>query len=171
MDRVPGHAGDSELPNRETQVDSARSPGETEYAAVTIEDGANTMSEEHLTDEPPTRPAGLFSPVNLMTPKATAIAGFAFAVFSMLGQGSWSTALTTLFWGSSYEMGTVRNVMVVWGIGCLIMAGLGVWLAHTTLRVVEQAWEAHLARAAVLVAGMGAVLAILAIIGGLVHGG
>lgn len=126
------------------------------------------MPDEELgEDTRPSRGAGL---TELMTPQATAIAGFAFAVFSMLGQGTWSTALTTLFWGSSYDMGTVGNVMVVWGLGCLLMAGLGGWLAVTTLRSGSATWEAHLARAAVMVAGVGSVLAVLTIVGGLVHG-
>jgi hypothetical protein len=74
-----------------------------------------------------------------------------------------------LFWGTSYDIGTVPNVMVVWGVGCLIMAGLAGWLALSTLRAADGAWEANLARAAVLVATVGAVLAVLTIVGGLIH--
>jgi hypothetical protein len=125
-------------------------------------------SEQEFVHEPST--PGPFAPANLLTPKATAIAGFTFAVLSMLAQSTWSTALTTLFWGSSYSPGTVPNVMAVWGIGCLVVAGLGAWLAHHTLRVADQAWEAQLARAAVIVAALGGILAVLTIIGGLVHG-
>lgn len=128
------------------------------------------MADQDLGDRPDARKIAPFSRANLMTPKATAIAAFTFALFSMMGQGSWSTALTSLLWGTNYDVGTVPHVMAVWGIGCLIMAGLGVWLAHSTLRLSTQAWEAHLARAAVLVAAAGAVLAILTIVGGLVHG-
>jgi uncharacterized membrane protein len=104
-----------------------------------------------------------------MTPKATAIAGFTFAVFSMMGQGSWSNAITALFWGANYQAGAVPDVMVVWGIGCLVMAGLGAWLARRTLRLVDQTWDAHLARAATLVAAAGAVLALVTVLGGLLH--
>ena len=70
---------------------------------------------------------------NLLTPKATAIAGFTFAVLSMLAQSTWSTALTMLFWGSSYSPGTVPNVMAVWGVGSLVMAALGALLAMLTI--------------------------------------
>ena len=126
------------------------------------------MSDEELTEDTrPSRGSGL---TELMTPQAKAIAAFAFAVFSMLGQGTWSTALTTLFWGSSYDMGAVGNVMVVWGVSCLLMAGLGGWLAVSTLRVPTGTWEANLARAAAMVAAVGSVLAVLTIIGGIVHG-
>jgi hypothetical protein len=128
------------------------------------------MSEQEFTGESRSPTSSPFSPRNLLTPKATAIAGFAFAVFSMLGQGSWSTAITALFWGTSYDVGTVPHVMVVWGVGCLIMAGLAGWLAHGTLRATDGPWEAHLARAAVLIATVGVVLAALTIVGGLIHG-
>ena len=87
----------------------------------------------------------------------------------MLGQGSWSTAITALFWGSSYGLGTVPNVMVAWGVGCLLMAGVAGWLARSTLRETDEGWEAHLARAGALVATGGAALAALTIIGGLIH--
>src|SRR4051794_33712551 len=128
------------------------------------------MSDQNFTDSPEDTSGSAFSPSQLLTPQASSIAGFAFAVFSMLGQGSWSIALTALFWGQSYSPGSVDGVMVAWGIGCLLMAGLAVWLAGGTLRVTGQSWEAHLARAAVLVAGVGAILAALTVIGGLVHG-
>jgi hypothetical protein len=105
-----------------------------------------------------------------MTPQATAIAGFAFAVFSMLGQGSWSIALTSLFWGENYSVGAVGNVMAAWGVGCLVMATTGAWLASSTIRTSSHTWEAHVARAAVLVAAAGAVLAVLTILGALIHG-
>jgi uncharacterized membrane protein len=129
------------------------------------------MAEQDHTGNPGTRADSPLSPASLLTPRATAIAGFAFAVFSMLGQGSWSTSLTALFWGSRYQLGAVDGVMVVWGVGSLSMAVLGAWLARRTLLAREETWEAHLARAAVLVAAVGAVLAVLTVIGGLVHGG
>jgi hypothetical protein len=134
-----------------------------------MENGDHEMSEQKFTGEPRPRTPSPFSAEKMLTPKATGIAGFTFAVFSMLGQGTWSTALSALFWGTGYGIGTVPNVMVAWGIGCLVMAGLAGWLARSTLRAADGAWEGHLARAAVLVAAVGAVLATLTIIGGLIH--
>lgn len=110
-----------------------------------------------------------FAPANLLTARASAIAGFSFAVFSMLGQGSWTTAVTALFWGTGFPDGAVPNVMAGWGIGGLVMAGVASLLARNTLRTADEAWEAHLARAAVLVAAAAAVLAVLTIVGGLAH--
>lgn len=139
---------------------------------MTDETGAS-MSEqftEKVTEEPQGPSGPVLSPGRLLTPQASAIAGFAFAVFSMLGQGSWSTALSTLVWGDSFGMGSVRHVMAVWGVGCLAMAALGIWLAHRTLQVADHAWEGQLARATVIVAALGALLAVLTIIGGVVHG-
>jgi hypothetical protein len=127
------------------------------------------VADQYLGDGPDTRNTALRGARGLMTPKATAIAAFAFASFSMMGQGSWSIALTALFWGVNYPAGAVPDVVTVWGIGCLVMAGLGAWLSYRTLRLVDQAWEAHLARAATLVAVAGAVLAVMTILGGLVH--
>jgi hypothetical protein len=135
------------------------------------------MTEPDTTPTPPAvtgpgsdRPTW-WSTANLLTPRATAIAGFAFAVFSMLGQGSWSITLTALFWGNHYAVGSVTDVMTAWGVGCLVMAGIGALLASRTLRAGTDGWEGHLARAAVIVAAVGAVLGVLTIIGSLVHQG
>jgi hypothetical protein len=56
-------------------------------------------------------------------------------------------ALTALLWGTSYDVGAAAHVMAVWGLGCLILSGLAVWLANGTLRHALHTWEAHLARA------------------------
>lgn len=129
------------------------------------------MSEGDFPEEPCTGGSGPLSRSALFTPGATSIAGFAFAVFSMLGQGSWSAAITSLFWGSNYSMGSVDRVMVAWGVSSLLMAGLALWCARSTLQVsdVHPRWEGHLARAAVLVALVGALFAVLTIVGGFLH--
>src|SRR3712207_3344487 len=90
----------------------------------------DTVSDHHSREEPDARDIARLDAGRLMTSKAMAIAAFAFAVFSMMGQGSWSIALTALFWGANYQAGAVPNVMVVWGIGCLVTAGIGAWLAR-----------------------------------------
>ncbi|HET8560784.1 MAG TPA: hypothetical protein VFL69_09730 [Marmoricola sp.] len=122
------------------------------------------MTEREHVDQPGT--TGLSG---LLTPKATAIAGFTFAFFSLFGQGALGQALSALFWGSRYEIGSVPGVMAVWGFGCLVLAGLGAWLARSTLLAADRTWEADLARAALLVAALGAVIALLTIAGGLLH--
>lgn len=127
------------------------------------------MADQDMDRGPDAGATGALSPANLLTPEASAIAGFAFAVFSMLGQGSWSIAITALFWGDSYPAGSVGGVMVGWGVGALLMAALGGWLASRALGVGTVGWDAHLARAAVLVAAVGALLSLLTIVGALLQ--
>ncbi len=54
------------------------------------------------------------------------------------------TALSTLVWNGSYGMGNGIHVLTSWGFGNLVMA-------------------------AIIVAGLGAVLAVITIIGGLIQ--
>lgn len=103
----------------------------------------------------------------LLTPASAAIAGFTFAVFSVLGQGAWGTALSTLVWGRSYALGSGIHVLTAWGVGNLIMAAVAVSLGRRTIAAEPDGWASHLARAAVIVAGLGATLAVITIIGGL----
>ncbi len=105
----------------------------------------------------------------LLTPPAAAIAGFTFAVFSVLGQGAWGTALSTLVWNNSYAMGSGVHVLASWGFGNLVMAGIAVALGRRSIAAEPEGWASHLARAAVIVAGLGAVLAVITIIGGLIQ--
>jgi hypothetical protein len=108
----------------------------------------------------------------LLTPKSTAIAGFAFAVFSMLGQGTWTAAVQSLFWGSNFPESQLPSVLGGWAVASLLLAVIAGLLARRTLTEAGGAagWEGHLARAAVLVAAAGAVLSALGIIGALLHG-
>jgi hypothetical protein len=109
---------------------------------------------------------------SLLTPGASAIAGFAFAVFSMLGQGTWSTALQSLFWsGGGFPQSSLGAVLSVWAVGTLLMAIVGIVLARRTLAdaVTSASWEGNLARAALLVAAAGVLLSLLGIVGGLLH--
>jgi hypothetical protein len=110
-------------------------------------------------------------PANVFSPRATAVAGFTFAVLSMIGQGTWGTALQSLFFGSSYSQGSLDRVMVAWGFGSLLVAALGFALAFVSLqgRAGHDAWDAHLARAAVIVSAVGAFFGVVTIIGGLIH--
>lgn len=130
------------------------------------------MTGNNPAPRPQTPTAGPLRIANLLTPKAAAIAAFAFAVFSMLGQGSWRPAITTLLWGTDLGMVSAGRVMVGWGIGALLMAALAAGLARMALLVSDAdpaPWEAELARAAVLVAVVGALLSVVTIVGVLLH--
>lgn len=123
------------------------------------------MSEQHPTAGPS------ITVSSVLTPQATAIAGFVIAVLSLLGQNTASTVLQWLFWGTSFTQSSVPNVMVVYAVGTLLLAVVGGLLALHTLRSPEPAepWAGHLARAALLVAALGALVSVVGIIGGLVH--
>lgn len=107
----------------------------------------------------------------ILTSKSAAIAGFTFAVFSMLGQGTWSYALQAVFWGASFPQRDVLQVIVGWAIASLMLAAAGLVLARRALRfpLSDEAWEGHLARAAVIVAGVGVLVSLVGIIGGLLR--
>lgn len=130
------------------------------------------MSEYEYDEESAHRPARLRLS-DLLTPTSTSIAGLAFAIFSMLGQGTMSITVQSFALGSRYSLGSVDTVMVVWGIGCVLLAVLGGGFAWFTLRAnpigpEHGQWPAQLARAAVLIAAVGGTLGILTVIGGLV---
>jgi hypothetical protein len=116
-------------------------------------------------------PGTSYGPGGLLTPRACAIAGFAFAAFSMLGQGTWSLALQALVWGSTFQQSQIGSILAGWALATLILAGVAWLLARRTLAdpVAAGAWDGHLARAAVLVAAAGAVFSVIGLVGGLVH--
>jgi hypothetical protein len=109
----------------------------------------------------------------LLTPGATAVSAFAFAVLSMQGQGTWSQALETVFWNSgNFPASQVPFVFGVWAFATLLLAVVAWLLAVQTLRdgAAAASWEGHLARAAMIVAAAGAVLSVLGVLAGAVRG-
>ncbi|HEY6933264.1 MAG TPA: hypothetical protein VI452_07685 [Marmoricola sp.] len=103
----------------------------------------------------------------IVTAGSAAIAGFTFAVLSMMGQGTWSLALQSLFFGSSYPQSQFDHVMLAWGCGCLLVAAAGFALARRALHLGPTEGQANLARAAVVVSAAGALLGVLTVIGSL----
>ncbi len=112
---------------------------------------------------------GLVAPV--LTSQSCAIAGFAFAVLSMLGQGTWTFAAQALLWSTGFALGDMDEVLFGWAAATLLLAGGAIVLARRTLAdpVGAGAWEGHLARAAVIVAGVGLLLSSIGILGLLLH--
>ncbi len=108
----------------------------------------------------------------VLTPKATAIAGFTFAVLSMTGQGTWSQALQSLFWGANFAQTQLTAVLGSWSAATLLLAAAGWTLGRRTLgdAAAAASWEGHLARAAMIVAAAGAALSALGVLGALLHG-
>jgi hypothetical protein len=127
-----------------------------------------------MSEQQPVEPAatGRLVPTGtLLTPKAAAIAGFTFAVLSMMGQGTWSVALQSLFWGQQFAPSQVSAVVGSWSVATLLIAGLGWLLARRTLGEPTAAvsWEGHLARAGMIVAAVSAGLSVLGVVGALLH--
>jgi hypothetical protein len=107
----------------------------------------------------------------VLTPGATAIAGFAFAIFSMLGQGTWTQTVQVL-WGPNFAQSQLVHVLASWAVTTLLLAVVAFLLARRTLRdpAAAGSWEGHLARAAMIVAAAGAMLSAVGILAGLVRG-
>lgn len=127
-----------------------------------------------MSEHQPVEPAAterLVPTGTLLTPKSAAIAGFTFAVLSMTGQGTWSTALESLFWGQTFPQSQANAVVGSWSVATLLLAGLGWLLARRALADAAAAvsWEGHLARAAMIVAAVAAALSVLGVLGALLH--
>ncbi len=129
------------------------------------------MSEHQHTD-PGAAGSGRSDPAGtLLTAKAAAIAGFTFAVLSMTGQGTWSQALQSLFWGANFSQGQLGAVLGSWSVATLLLAAGGWLLGRRTLGdpTAAVSWEGHLARAAIIVAAVGGALSALGILGAVFH--
>jgi hypothetical protein len=104
-----------------------------------------------------------------MTPTASAVAAFALAFLTLDGQNLLLVGVQSLlgqgFWSSNEPAG----YYLVWGLAALVPLVLVVLLARVTLAAGRQGWEAHLARAAVIVAAVASFGALLTALGGLLH--
>lgn len=108
-------------------------------------------------------------PAQLLTAQTSATVAFTFAVFSMLGQGTWTVAAQSFF-GPGFGP---REYVVVAGIASLALAAGALWLGRRGLvarATASSPWAVQLAGAAVVVGALGAVLAALTILGGIVGG-
>jgi hypothetical protein len=108
----------------------------------------------------------------VLTPKASAITGFTFAVLAMTGQGTWTQAIQAL-WGASFPQSRVTVVLASAATATLLLAVAGFLLGRRTLAATTagDAWEAHLARAAMVVAGLAAALSAVSMLLGLLRYG
>ena len=102
----------------------------------------------------------------LLTPASSAIAGLVLAVLSLGGNGIWNLAVSA-FVGSSF--GDMTPVLVMSGGTSLAVALGALWLGRRgmSLPAAGVTWAPHVARAAVLLAGLGVVLSALTVAGAL----
>lgn len=106
------------------------------------------------------------APDGLLTPASSAIAGLVLAVLSLGGNGIWNLAVSA-FVGSSF--GDMTPVLVMNGGTSLVVALGALWLGRRGMAFPPAGvmWAPHVARAAVLLAGLGVVLSALTVAGAL----
>jgi hypothetical protein len=113
-----------------------------------------------------------WEPSSLLSTEATAIVAFTFAVFSMFGFGSWTLVAQSVL-GSPAGPEDLRWQNVLSALVLLLLSLAAILLGKRVLfegHDGASAWPGQLARAAVVVAAVGAALSLVAILGGLLHG-
>ncbi|CAN5535661.1 hypothetical protein BH10ACT10_BH10ACT10_23240 [soil metagenome] len=105
----------------------------------------------------------------IMTPQASAIAGFTLAALALTGQGAW-TGLAQAFFGANFSSSSLGSVLAGGFLATLVVEAIALLLARHALTepAVEPSWVGHLARAAVLLAVIGGGFSVLAAVASLV---
>jgi len=100
-----------------------------------------------------------------LTPQSRAIAAFTLAVLLLFGHLNRAALAVVLVFGSSYPDG--RGGLFLTSAMTVAIAAAVAWFAMNTVGVVgaSTGWDSHLARAAVVVAVVGLVIAIMLGIG------
>lgn len=101
-----------------------------------------------------------------LTPQAAAIAGLVLGFLSLQGQGGWTLAVQS-FLGTSFGSGDYDTLMISSAVASLAMALGGFWLSRMATTGGGPSWAQHVGRAGQLLAGLGAVLAVLTAVGAL----
>jgi len=101
----------------------------------------------------------------VLTPEASAIAGFTFAVLTMTSQGAW-TGLVQAVFGGGFAESRIGSVFASMFVATLLLDSVALWLARRALAdpVAAFGWPGHLARAAVIVATVAAAVAVLSLV-------
>jgi hypothetical protein len=113
-----------------------------------------------------------WSPSSLLTAEAAAITAFTFAVLSLLG-GSTTATLMQAILGLTFEPVDYRwislappVVLLLFALGAMLLGGRAIRGGRDE----APTWAGQLARAAVVVAVVGAGLSVVAIVAGLLRG-
>lgn len=110
-------------------------------------------------------------PRSLLSAPAASVAAFAVAFLMLDGQNLLIIGVQSLLGQGFWSTNQAAGYYVVWGISALLPLLVVGWLAGVTLRTARSGWEAHLSRAAVLLAVLAFAGAVLTAIGGLLHNG
>ncbi|HET6626475.1 MAG TPA: hypothetical protein VFG63_08790 [Nocardioidaceae bacterium] len=131
-----------------------------------------TQPEDVLGPDKPVAGHGeWWRPAGLLTSQASATVAFTLAVLSMMGQGSWTLAVQSFF-GTMFAPSDYGSVVTAGGIASLLLAAAAILLGGRVLsaRPDHTSWDTQLARAAVLVGALGALLAVITILGAAIQG-
>jgi hypothetical protein len=104
----------------------------------------------------------------ILTPAASAVVALVLAVVSLTGQGSWNTAIQS-FLGNTFGAAEYQRVLAVGAGMTLAVSAAAMWLAWRVVgrRRPVSSWDEHLARAALVLAGLASLFALLTILGSL----
>jgi len=107
----------------------------------------------------------------VLTPEASAIAGFTFAVLTMTSQGAW-TGLVQAVFGGNFPESRIGSMFASIFVATLLLDGIALWLARRALAdpVAAAGWPGHLGRATVIVATVAAAVAVLSLVVALLNG-
>ena len=122
------------------------------------------------TDHVDHRPeAAWWHPRSLTTPTASAVAAFVVAFLTLDGQNLLLIGIQSLLGQGFWSDNGPAGYYATWGLAALAPLVVVLLLARVTLRALRSGWEAHLARAAVIVAAVACVGAVLTAVGGVLH--
>jgi hypothetical protein len=124
------------------------------------------MSDDH-TFHPAPQQSGTGTGVAFLSPPVCAVAGMVLAVAALLGQNVVTVGFSTVLASGLGPGG--ESFYIGWGVATAVQVGLVLLLARRSL-VLTDGWEATLARASVLVAGVALVAAVLVVVGGMMTG-
>jgi hypothetical protein len=100
--------------------------------------------------------------------RSGALIGIVLAVLSLQGQGSWTLAVQSIF-GLRFGPDQLGLVMTLSGLVTLGLSVTGFVLGRRAMAVPTSAasWEQYVGRAAVVLGALGAVIAVVTVVGGL----
>jgi hypothetical protein len=107
----------------------------------------------------------------LLAPAPSAVAAIVLAAVSLMGQNLPLIGVQAVL-GQGFQRMSIPDqgtYYLVWGVSALVPLGLAALLALKSLRGSDAGWPAHLARAALILAAVGAAGAVLTAVGGILH--
>jgi hypothetical protein len=128
-----------------------------------------TENTEHTERTGHADEAPWWHPRALATPTSSALAAFAIAFLTLDGQNLLLVGIQSVLGEGIMSSNQPGGFYLAWGLAALVPLLVVALLARITLGAGPRGWEAHLARAAVLVAAVAAVGAVLTALGGILH--